>query len=85
MPRTRIIIGHPEKSGTTPPRVIYVGTSGSEAESAMKADATAHHYEIFEGPGRRKMNATYIQAVEAAAKAKAAEVAAKSKSSKKAS
>lgn len=95
MARTRIIIGHPEKSGSTPPSVIYVGTSGSEAEAAMKADTTAHHFEIFEGPGRRKSNGSYItpeakaeqEAAEAAAKAKAeqeaAEAAAKPKAEAK--
>lgn len=59
MPRTRIIIGHPAKTGSVLPHLVYLGTSGSEAESVMKADQTAHHYEIFEGPGRRKNNATY--------------------------
>lgn len=59
MARTRIIIAHPEKIGNRPPHVVYLGTSGSEADAAMKADKTAHHYEIFEGPGRRKSNASY--------------------------
>lgn len=59
MPRTRIIIGHPAKTGSALPHLVYLGTSGSEAESVMKADQTAHHYEIFEGPGRRKNNASF--------------------------
>jgi len=59
MARTRIIIGHPAASGGAP-HVVYVGSSGSEAEAAMKADTAAHHYEIFEGPGRRKNNSSYI-------------------------
>lgn len=60
MARTRIIIGHPAQSGSQPPFLVYLGASGSEAEAAMKADDKAHHYEIFEGPGRRKNNAAYI-------------------------
>lgn len=60
MARTRIIIGHPAQSGSQPPFLVYLGTSGSEAEAAMKADDKAHHYEIFEGPGRRKNNAAFI-------------------------
>lgn len=60
MARTRIIIGHPAQAGSQPPFLVYLGTSGSEAEAAMKADDKAHHYEIFEGPGRRKNNAAYI-------------------------
>jgi hypothetical protein len=59
MSRTRIIIGHPAKTGSALPHLVYLGTSGSEAEAAMKADQSAHHYEIFEGPGRRKNNATF--------------------------
>lgn len=59
MARTRIIIGHPAISGSESPRLIYLGTSGSDAEAAMKADPSAHHYEIFEGPGRRKNNGSY--------------------------
>lgn len=57
MARTRIIIGHP--SGSQPPHLVYLGTSGSDAEAAMKADTAAHHYEIFEGPGRRKNNGSF--------------------------
>lgn len=60
MARTRIIIGHPAQAGSQPPFLVYLGTSGSEAEAAMKADDKAHHYEIFEGPGRRKNNAAYV-------------------------
>lgn len=69
MPRTRIIIGHPAKTGSVLPHLVYLGTSGSEAESVMKADQTAHHYEIFEGPGRRKNNASYNPAAKSPAAA----------------
>jgi hypothetical protein len=67
MARTRIIIGHPAAIGSSPPFLIYLGASGSEAEAALKADRTAHHYEIFEGPGRRKGNAAYDSSVQPAA------------------
>ena len=47
------------QTGSQPPFVVYIGNSGSEAEAAMKADQAAHHYEVFEGPGRRKNNSSY--------------------------
>lgn len=59
MARTRIIIGHTGEG----PRVIYVGSSGSESQSAMQADTSAASFEIFEGPGRRKNNPRYIPPV----------------------
>lgn len=59
MARTRIIIGHPAITGSRPPHLVYLGVSGSEAEQALKADQSSHHYEIFEGPGRRKNNSTF--------------------------
>jgi hypothetical protein len=59
MARTRIIIGHPAITGSRPPHLVYLGVSGSESEQALKADQSSHHYEIFEGPGRRKNNSTF--------------------------
>lgn len=59
MPRTRIILGYPTASKASAPFLVYCGPSGSEAETAQRANSTAHRFEIFEGPGRFKTNSRF--------------------------
>ncbi len=52
MARSRIIIGFRGLTAS----LIYLGSSGSEAEAAMTSAAHVDRFEILEGPGRRKNN-----------------------------
>lgn len=55
MPRTRIVIGFDASGPDSKPFLVYLGKSGDEVLTSMKGSA-AHHFEIFEGPGRKKNN-----------------------------